>query len=120
MWRTLGHISFTASVVAALAVVPAAAAAAAGPPDTCQTDYRWLCGWSEGDFKGVEADFDWTPCQNSPVPLRSVSNTVGRLLPVVMWVYSEKDCTGEFLGSVSSKETLRYLPKPGLSVSVAV
>ncbi|TYK49184.1 hypothetical protein [Actinomadura decatromicini] len=120
MLRTLSHISLTASVVAALAVVPAAAAVAAGPPDTCQTNYRWLCGWSEGDFKGVEADFDWTPCQNSPVPLRSVANTVGKLSLAVMAVYSGPDCTGEFLGSVSAQQRLRYLPKPGLSVSVAV
>ncbi|TYB46653.1 hypothetical protein [Actinomadura chibensis] len=120
MWRTLSHISLTASVVAALAVAPAAAAAAAGPPDTCRTSHRWLCGWSENDYRGVEADFDWTPCQNSPVPLRSVSNTVGKLSLAIMAVYSGPDCTGEFLGSVSAQQKLPYLPKPGMSVAVAV
>lgn len=122
MWRTLARASLVASVTAAavLPVSPASASTTPGPSDCPDAS---LCGWSEAGFMGKVTTFrPGGGCIDSPFPLRSVANTYrggGAGIPVVLLVYSGKDCTGKALGSVTRGQSLPSLPADGLSVMSA-
>ncbi|RFS84839.1 hypothetical protein D0T12_15070 [Actinomadura spongiicola] len=127
MTRMLRFLVLVASVAAASAALPVAgaSASASGNPPGCTP--RWQCGWSGPNFTGEVVRFsplDIDGCLNAPFPFLSVGNawgTEGRAgIPIVMYVYSERDCRGETVAKVSARRFLPSLPAPGLSASIVV
>ncbi|MFI0483754.1 peptidase inhibitor family I36 protein [Actinomadura sp. 9N215] len=120
MLRKLAHISLAASAAGALALLPAANASAATTSGVEDCPLSSFCGWNGVGFTGTMTTFGKFTCTDAPFPVRSIHNNypIRWELPISLTVWSGKDCTGERLGSVSNKQSLRNLPSPGLSASV--
>ncbi|MFI0373212.1 hypothetical protein ACH35V_35585 [Actinomadura sp. 1N219] len=117
MWRTPSRIALTASITAALALLPAAHASAASPGSPPGCPERSQCGWSGADFTGTATTFSpLEGCTNAPFPVLSAGNTGGGQF--VMYVFAERDCEGEVVAQVSRNRFLPSLPAPGLSAFV--
>ncbi|MFI0411031.1 hypothetical protein [Actinomadura sp. 3N508] len=117
MWRTLSRISLTASITAALALLPAATASAApaGGPPGCPE--RSQCGWSGADFTGTVTTFSpLEDCTDAPFPVLSAGNTGGG--QYIMYVFAEAGCEGEVVAQVGRNMYLPSLPAPGKSAYV--
>ncbi|MFI0483749.1 hypothetical protein [Actinomadura sp. 9N215] len=123
MKRSLGRVLLAAAVAASAVVLPASLAsatttttAAAGLPGCPET---LLCGWSGTNFTGQVRTFRaGGGCSNAEFPLRSAANTwngSGPGIPVILVVYSGKDCTGKLLDHLDRGESAPFLPVEGLS-----
>ncbi|WUH97367.1 hypothetical protein OHR68_28055 [Spirillospora sp. NBC_00431] len=130
MKRSLGRVSLAVAVAASAVVLPASLASATTTPATATATTvaaglpgcpeTSLCGWSGSSFTGQVTTFPpGGGCLTPPFPLRSAANTWkggGVGIPVVLAVYSGKNCTGMHLASLPRGASAPNLPGEGHSV----